>query len=62
MSKEELDKMEEEKVIGGTPTFPPGRPTRIDLIEEQGAGWFDPDYLSELRKKYGEDIGLTGSG
>lgn len=62
MSKEELGKLEEEKVIGGTPTFPPGRPTRIDLIEEQEAGWFDPDYLSELRKKYGEDIGLTGTG
>jgi benzylsuccinate CoA-transferase BbsF subunit len=62
MSKEELKRLEEEKVIGSTPTFPPGRPTRIDLIEKQGAGWFDPDYLSELRKKYGEDIGLTGTG
>jgi len=57
MSPKELKKLEEEKVIGGPPTFPPGRPTRTDLIEEQGAGWFDPDYLDELRKRYGEDIG-----
>jgi crotonobetainyl-CoA:carnitine CoA-transferase CaiB-like acyl-CoA transferase len=61
MSKGEIAKLEEEKVIGGTPTFPPGRPTRTDLIEKQKAGWFDPDYLSELRKRYGEDIGLTGT-
>lgn len=61
MSKGELEKLEEEKVIGGTPTFPRGRPTRTDLIEEQGAGWFDPDYISELRRKYGEDLGLKGT-
>jgi hypothetical protein len=59
MSKEELAKLEEEKVIGGTPTFPQPRLARTDLIEKQGAGWFDTDYLGELRKKYGEDIGLT---
>jgi len=59
ISKEELARLEQEKVLGGTPNFPPGRPTRTDLIEEQKAGWFDPDYLSELRGKYGEDIGLT---
>jgi len=57
MSKEELRRLEEEKVLGGTPNFPPGRPTRVDLMEKQGAGWFDPDYLAELRKEYGEDIG-----
>ena len=62
MPKDELKRLEEEKVIGGTPTFPPGRPTRIDLIEKQGAGWFDPDYLSELRKKYGIDIGQKKPG
>ena len=57
MSKDDLKRLEEEKVIGGTPVFPPGRPTRVDLIEKQRAGWLDPDYLSELRKRYGEDIG-----
>jgi benzylsuccinate CoA-transferase BbsF subunit len=57
MSKDELGKLEEAKIIGGTPTFPPGRPTRVDLIEKQKAGWFDPDYLHELRRKHGEDIG-----
>jgi hypothetical protein len=43
--------------VGGAPVFPVGRATRVDLIEKQGAGWFDPDYLAELRKRYGEDIG-----
>lgn len=57
MSKAETAMLGQQKVIGGPPRFPPGVPARIDLIEEQGAGWFDPDYLSELRKKYGEDIG-----
>ena len=60
MTKEELTKLEEEKVIGGKPVFPPGRPTRTDLIEKQGgqgAAWHDPNYLEELRKIYGEDIG-----
>jgi hypothetical protein len=57
MSKDDLKRLEEEKVIGGTPVFPPGRSTRVDLIQKQRAGWFDPDYLGELRKKYGEDIG-----
>ncbi|MFC1870120.1 CaiB/BaiF CoA transferase family protein [Chloroflexota bacterium] len=60
MSKEEMSKLEEEKVIGGTPAFPPGRPTRVDFIKKQEAGCFDPDYLGELRKEYGEDIGLSG--
>jgi len=57
MSKDEVRTLEEEKVIGGLPKFPPGRPTRIDLVEKGGAGWVDHDYLSELRKKFGEDIG-----
>ncbi len=57
ISKEELERLEEEKVIGGKPTFPPGRPTRIDLIEKQKGGWFDPDYINELRKIFGEEIG-----
>jgi crotonobetainyl-CoA:carnitine CoA-transferase CaiB-like acyl-CoA transferase len=57
MSKAEMEKLAEEKIIGGPPNFPRGRPTRTDLIEEQKAGWFDPDYLNELREKHGEDIG-----
>ncbi len=57
MSKAETEKLAEDKIIGGPPNFPRGRPTRTDLIEEQKAGWFDPDYLNELRKKHGEDIG-----
>jgi benzylsuccinate CoA-transferase BbsF subunit len=58
MSKDDLKRLEEEKIVGGAPVFPPGRPTRIDLVEKQGAGWFDPDYLAEIRKRYGEDIGV----
>jgi crotonobetainyl-CoA:carnitine CoA-transferase CaiB-like acyl-CoA transferase len=57
MSKAEMEKLAKDKIIGGPPNFPRGRPTRTDLIEEQKAGWFDPDYLNELREKYGEDIG-----
>jgi len=60
ISKDELKKLEEEKVVGTVPRFPPGRPTRTDLIENQvgkGAGYMDPDYLSELRKTYGDDLG-----
>ena len=44
----------EEEGIGGIPNFPPARPTRKDLVETQDSGWFDPDYLKELRKEYGE--------
>jgi len=57
MSETEIDKLVEDKIIGGPPHFPRGRPTRVDLIEEQKAGWFDSDYLDELRKIHGEDIG-----
>jgi hypothetical protein len=57
MSETEIDKLVGDKIIGGPPHFPRGRPTRVDLIEEQKAGWFDSDYLDELRKIHGEDIG-----
>jgi hypothetical protein len=57
MSETEISKLIEDNIIGGPPNFPRGRPTRVDLIEEQKAGWFDPDYLDELRKIHGEDIG-----
>ena len=55
MSKEEMAELEEEKVIGGIPTFPPGRPTRTDIMERQGGqggGWFDHDYLTEIKEEY----------
>jgi crotonobetainyl-CoA:carnitine CoA-transferase CaiB-like acyl-CoA transferase len=57
MPETEINKLIEDKIIGGPPNFPRGRPTRVDLIEEQKAGWFDQDYLNELRKIHGEDIG-----
>jgi len=57
MSETEINKLIEDKIIGGPPNFTRGRPTRVDLIEEQKAGWFDPDYLEELRKFHGEDFG-----
>jgi len=60
MSKVEMEKLAKDKIIGGPPTFPRGRPTRTDLIEQQKAGWFDPDYLNELREKHGEDLGQHG--
>jgi hypothetical protein len=51
--------LEAEKIIGGAPSFPPGRPTRLNLIEAQNAGQIDPNYTSELREKYKKDIGIT---
>jgi crotonobetainyl-CoA:carnitine CoA-transferase CaiB-like acyl-CoA transferase len=61
MSKEDLIQLEDEKVIGHQPVFPTGRPTNAGLIEKQQAGWFDADYLRELRKSHGEDIGRTSA-
>ncbi len=55
--EDKLKKFEEEKVIGGIPAFPPGKPTRTNLIEKQQAGWLDPDYLDEIKRVYGRDIG-----
>lgn len=55
--KDDLRRLEEENVVGGTPNFPRGRPTPTDLIEKQAAGWFDSDYINELRKRYVEGIG-----
>ena len=57
MSETEINRLREDKIIGGPPNFTRGRPTRVDLIEEQKAGWFDPDYLDELRKTHEKDIG-----
>ena len=57
MSRQDLARLEEEKVIAKTPAFPPGKPTRLDLIEKQQAGFIDPDYLDELKKHFGAEIG-----
>ncbi|HJX14069.1 MAG TPA: CoA transferase [Dehalococcoidales bacterium] len=59
LSAEEIEALARENVAGSRPAFPPGRPCRTDLVAEQGAGWFDPDYLGELRKVYGDDLGRT---
>ena len=59
ISKEELIALEGEKVIGGAPSFPPGRPTRLNLIQAQDAGQLDRNYIKELREKYKIDIGTT---
>jgi crotonobetainyl-CoA:carnitine CoA-transferase CaiB-like acyl-CoA transferase len=61
ISNEELSTLEAEKIIGGAPSFPPGRPTRLNLIEAQGAGQIDANYLNELREKYKKDIGTKGT-
>ncbi len=61
ISKEELATLEAEKVIGGAPSFPPGRPTRLNLIQAQDAGAIDANYTDELRKKYNKDMGISGS-
>jgi benzylsuccinate CoA-transferase BbsF subunit len=58
ISNDELAALETEKVIGGAPSFPPGRPTRLNLIEAQNAGQLDKNYTSELRAKYKKDIGI----
>jgi hypothetical protein len=50
-------RLEQEKIISRTPNFPPGRPTRLDLLEKQEAGCMDPDYLNELKKHFGIEIG-----
>jgi crotonobetainyl-CoA:carnitine CoA-transferase CaiB-like acyl-CoA transferase len=57
MSEQALERLEEEKVIAKTPAFPHGRPTRLDLLEKQQAGFLDPDYLEALTKHYESAIG-----
>jgi crotonobetainyl-CoA:carnitine CoA-transferase CaiB-like acyl-CoA transferase len=59
LSMEDIRRLEEEKVVSRLPTFPAGRATRFDLIEKQQAGTFDPDYLSELGKHFGIEIGQS---
>jgi len=60
ISNEDLAVLESEKIIGGAPAFPPGRPTRVNLIQAQDAGQIDTNYINELRDKYNKDIGITG--
>ena len=60
ISSEDLTALEAEKIIGGAPAFPPGRPTRVNLIQAQDAGQIDTNYTNELRDKYSKDIGITG--
>jgi crotonobetainyl-CoA:carnitine CoA-transferase CaiB-like acyl-CoA transferase len=52
MSPEEIQALASDKVVGGLPAFPRGRPTRTELIVQQGSGWFDPDYREELLRRY----------
>jgi crotonobetainyl-CoA:carnitine CoA-transferase CaiB-like acyl-CoA transferase len=62
LSKEDIEELEREGVLGTLPTFPPGRPMRTALVENQESGWFDSGYLAELSKLYGDDIGNTTPG
>jgi crotonobetainyl-CoA:carnitine CoA-transferase CaiB-like acyl-CoA transferase len=57
MSRQDLARLEEEKIISKTPNFPPGRPTRLELLEKQDAGLVDPDYLGELKRHFDIEIG-----
>jgi benzylsuccinate CoA-transferase BbsF subunit len=57
ISGREIQRLEDEEVIGKLPVFPPGRPTRLDLLEKQQAGSINKDYLDELKKHYGVGIG-----
>lgn len=59
LSSEEIEELEHEGVLGKSPNFPPGRPMRANLLENQAAGWFDSSYLTKLSKIYGNDIGKT---
>jgi crotonobetainyl-CoA:carnitine CoA-transferase CaiB-like acyl-CoA transferase len=55
MSEEEMASLARDKIIGGPPSFPRGRPTRVDLIKQQGSGGFDPDYKEQIKKRYEKD-------
>jgi len=59
MSKEEIATLEEEKIIGTAPVHrlahEKGLPLRA--MEEQGVMTLDPDYLEEMSRAFGEEIG-----
>ena len=56
-SEQEIKQLENDKIISSLPTFPSGRPIRLDLIDKQQAAGFDPNYLQELNKHFGTKIG-----
>jgi crotonobetainyl-CoA:carnitine CoA-transferase CaiB-like acyl-CoA transferase len=59
MSGEDIKLLEKDNIINAIPTFPSGRPTRLDLIEKQQAGFVDPEYLRNLQKHFGVEIGQS---
>jgi crotonobetainyl-CoA:carnitine CoA-transferase CaiB-like acyl-CoA transferase len=59
LSGEDIQLLEKDNIIGSLPTFPSGRPTRVDLIEKQQAGCVDPEYLPHLQKHFGVEIGQS---
>jgi crotonobetainyl-CoA:carnitine CoA-transferase CaiB-like acyl-CoA transferase len=52
MSEAEMESLARDKIIGGPPQFPRGRPTRLDLFQQQQSAVLDPGYQEELRKRY----------
>jgi len=59
MSEEEIAKLEEEQIIGTAPLYRAGREKGLPLkaMEEQGVTTLDPDYLEEMSRAFGEEIG-----
>jgi len=59
MSQEEIAKLEEEKIIGTAPSYRAGGEKGLPLkaMEEQGVMTLDPDYLEEMSRAFGEEIG-----
>lgn len=51
MSESEVELLARDKIIGGPPTFPRGRPTRIDFVQQQQSATVDPNYQQELAKR-----------
>jgi hypothetical protein len=52
-----MESLARDKIIGGPPQFPRGRPTRLDLFQQQQSAVLDPGYQEELLKRY-ESQGL----
>ena len=59
MSKEEIAKLEEEKIIGTAPLGRAGGEKGLPLkaMQEQGVMTLDPNYLEEMSKAFGVEIG-----
>jgi len=63
MSKEEIDRLEEEKVIGHAPLFRlPWRGLILSAMTEVGVMKLDPNYLEELSSSYSESVGPAVKG